>query len=274
MNLGEHAIGAIGLGTAPMAFKDITMKQAISTIQAAADAGVRFIDTALAYTRPGVGSFAEAAVATALRRRPERHHILVATKGGHRRVGDTFPIDASASALRRDCDASLRALAVDAIDLYQLHHVDPQVPLEESVWALHNLQEQGKIHRIGLSNVDIGQIARARSIATIVSIQNRFSLEHARDRRTVQYCAANGIAYLAYMPLGGTSGTPRHRGVADVARRHEVSRQQIRLAWILDQGAHIVPLVGSSRPETILDSLAAIDLRLNEDDLRLLDQQA
>jgi aryl-alcohol dehydrogenase-like predicted oxidoreductase len=257
-----------------MAFKDVSMEQAVATIRAAVDAGVRFIDTALAYTRPGFDSFAETAVAAALRGRSDRDQIVVATKGGHRRVGDSFPVDASAHALRRDCAVSLSALRVDAIDLYQLHHVDPRVPIEESVLALRDLQDEGQIRTIGLSNVDLTQIGQAQSIATIASVQNRFSLDYPDDRRTVEYCARHAIAYLAYMPLGGTRGTQGRADVDDIARRLQVSPPQIRLAWIRAQGAHIMPLVGASRPETIQDSVAAINVRLNQHDRQILDQTA
>jgi aryl-alcohol dehydrogenase-like predicted oxidoreductase len=164
--LGGRDVGVIGLGTAPVAFKDVTFGQAVATVHAAADVGVRLVDTALAYTRPGHDSFAEAVVAAALGARSGRDGVLVATKGGHRRVGDGFPIDASPAALRADCDMSLRTLGVEMIDLYQLHHVDPRVPLEESVTALRDLKDAGKIAMIGLSNVGVDQIERARAVTS------------------------------------------------------------------------------------------------------------
>jgi pyridoxine 4-dehydrogenase len=123
--------------------------------------------------------------------------MTIATKGGHRRAGDTFPIDASEPALRRDCEMRLRTLDIDTIDLYQLHHVDPHVPIEDSVGVLRDLQLSGKVRAIGLCNVDVEQIRRARTEAEIASVQNRFSIDYPSDRTTVEYCAANRITSLA-----------------------------------------------------------------------------
>jgi aryl-alcohol dehydrogenase-like predicted oxidoreductase len=264
--------GRIGLGTAQLAFKDVPFADAVATVRAAVDAGVRLIDTALAYTRPGYESFAEAAVAAALAGR--QPSVTVATKGGHRRVADDFPIDATPAALRADCEASLRNLKVDAIDLYQLHHVDPYVPLVESVGALLDLAGEGKIRQIGLSNVTIHQIEVARSVAPVASVQNRFSITWRRDRPALEYCRSVGITYFAYMPLGGGAGAPPlevRMSLERIAQGHGVSPQQVQLAWVIAQGPGVVPLVGSSRPGSITDSVAAARLSIPADEMRLLD---
>jgi aryl-alcohol dehydrogenase-like predicted oxidoreductase len=262
--IGNRGVGTIGFGTAPLAFKNVSVDQAVATVRAAVDSGVDLVDTALAYTRPGVESFAEAVVAKALGGGAD---VLVATKGGHRRAGDAFPVDARPASLRADCDVSLRTLGVDAIGLYQLHHVDPRVPLVESVGALEELRIEGKIGMIGLSNVDIAQIEQARTVAPIVSVQNRLSYADRDDLATAEYCGRQGIAYLAYMPLHGSGDVAAVQAVAD---RHGVSPQRVRLAWLLAQGTHIMALVGASRPATIVDSAPAGGLRLNDDDLRRL----
>ena len=262
--IGGRRVGRIGFGTAQLAFKEVSVGQAVATIRAALDSGIDVVDTALAYTRPGVESFAEAVVAKALGRGAD---VLVATKGGHRRDGDEFPVDARPAALRADCEASLRTLGVDTIDLYQLHHVDPDVPLMDSVGALEELRTEGKIRMIGLSNVDAAQLEQARTAATIVSVQNRLSVADRADLPTAGYCGQHGIAYLAYMPLHGAGDAAAVRAVAD---RHGVSPQRVRLAWVLAQGPHIMALVGSSRPVTIEDSAAAAGLHLDDDDLRRL----
>jgi len=269
--IGVRDIGAIGLGTAPLAFKDVSRPEAVGLIHAAIDAGVRLIDTAPAYTRSQAESFAEAAVAAALRCRQDREAVLVATKGGHRRVGDAFPVDARPSALRADCERSLRVLEVHTIDLYQLHHVDPRVPLVDSVGALADLRAAGKIRHIGLSNVTIEQIEQARDVAPIASVQNRLAWSDRDDLPTEAYCGAQGIAYLAYMPLGGTSN-PRAASpeLAAVAGRHDVSTERVRLAWLRAQGRQVLPLVGATRISTIRDSAAAASLELDETDLQLL----
>ena len=164
MLIAGRAIEGTGLGTAQFAFGDGTPEESVATVHAALDAGVMLIDTALAYTRPGVESYAEQVVARALRglttERP-----LVATKGGHWRRGDSFPVDGRPGTLRAHCEISLRTLEADRIDLYQLHHVDPRVPLPDSVGALGQLRQEGKIAAIGLSNVTVAQLDEALAVA-------------------------------------------------------------------------------------------------------------
>lgn len=248
-------MGEIGFGTAPLAFRDIPAEQAVATIHAALDHGARLIDTALAYTRPGVESYAESVVARAV---AGRDGVVVATKGGHYRAGDEFPVDARPAALRANCEVSLRTLGVDRIDLYQLHHVDPKVPLVESVGALRDLRHEGKVARIGLSNVDIEQITTAQAVTPIAAVQNRLSYSTRGDLPVAEHCRRLGIAYLAYMPLHG----PDDAALTEVASRHGVSTQRVRLAWLLTRAPGVVPLVGATRPASIVDSLAALTLTL------------
>jgi aryl-alcohol dehydrogenase-like predicted oxidoreductase len=263
-------VNRIGLGTAQLAFQDITAEQAVATVHAALDSGVRLIDTALAYTRKGVESFAEEIVARALAQWPAREEVLVATKGGHRRAGDEFPIDARPSALRADCETSLRNLGVERISLYQLHWVDPLVPLAESVGALRDLQRAGKIAEIGLSNVTVAQIEQARAEAHIATVQNRLSLADRDDLPTVAYCASIGLRYLAYLPLGGRDRQRDDRAVREVSAELGITVPQVWVAWTLAQGEHVTPLVGSSRPATIRESAGAGNL--SPSDLTLIRQ--
>ena len=211
MIAGRNVTG-IGLGTAQFAFRDGTAEESVATVRAAVDAGVGLIDTALAYTRPGHESYAEQIVARALRGvsgvRP-----LVATKGGHWRDGARFPVDGRPATLRAHCEISLRTLGVDRIDLYQLHHVDPAVPLADSVGALGELRRAGKIAAIGLSNVTLAQLNEALTVAPVAAVQNHLSAADPGDRPTALACAERGLLYLAYAPFGGPSGTPP-RGVA------------------------------------------------------------
>jgi aryl-alcohol dehydrogenase-like predicted oxidoreductase len=260
----------IGLGTAQLAFKDISSSQGVATVHAALDSGIRLIDTALAYTREGVESYAEDLVRRALSTRPDRDEVLVATKGGHYRSGDSFPVDASPAALRADCETSLRTLGVDRIGLYQLHHVDPAVPLAESVGALRSLRDEGKIADIGLSNVSVTQIELARAEAPIATVQNQFSMASRGDLPTVAHCASVGLRYLAYLPLGGPGSRRDDPAAAAVAARNGVSVAQVWLAWVLARGPHVTALVGASRPATIADSARADRLTLGPDDLALL----
>ena len=264
--IGGRRVAGIGLGTAPLAFRDITAAEGAATVRAALEAGVGLIDTALAYTRPGVESYAEQVVASALRgaagERP-----LIATKGGHWRDGDRFPVDGRPGTLRAHCDASLRTLQVERIDLYFLHHVDPAVPLLDSVGALEGLRQEGKIAAIGLSNVTTAQLDEARAAAPVEAVQNRLSYADPADLPTALACARDGIPYLAYAPLTRPSGPPLEAALT-VARRRHASVQRVMLAWLRAQAPGIVPLVGASRPASILDSADLLDL--TGDDLAAL----
>lgn len=269
MQIAGHDIGDIGLGTAQFAFRDGTVEDSVATVHAALDAGVMLLDTALAYTRPGVESYAEQVVARALRGL-KAGRPLVATKGGHWRRGDSFPVDGRPGTLRAHCETSLRVLEVDRIDLYQLHHVDPQVPLPDSVGALGQLQQEGKITAIGLSNVTVTQLNEALAVAPIAAVQNRLSHSDPGDLPTALACAERGVAYLAYSPFGGPSGLVPQTALA-VAERRSVSAYRILLAWLRQQSPNIVPLAGASRAASIRDSAALVDLTDQDfQDLRLL----
>lgn len=258
MRLAGREVSGIGLGTAQLAFRERSRAESIATVHAALDAGVRLIDTALAYTRDGVESYAEEIVAAAVRSWTHESPV-VATKGGHFRRGDVFPVDGSPAALRAHCEISLRTLGVDRIDLYQLHHVDPTVPLADSVGALLELREEGKVAEIGLSNVDVGQLDLARGVARIASVQNRLSVTEATDLSMVDACAARSVAYLAYMPFGGPGGA-MPPAAERIARAHAVSPQRVLLAWLRAQSGVVLPLVGASRAATIADSARDVDL--------------
>jgi aryl-alcohol dehydrogenase-like predicted oxidoreductase len=269
MLIGGHRVEGIGLGTAQFAFSDGTAEDSVATVRAALDAGVMLIDTALAYTRAGIESYAEQVVARALREaaRARGPRPLVATKGGHWRDGGQFPVDGRPDTLRAHCEISLRTLGTDQIGLYQLHHVDPRVPLADSVGALEELRREGKIAAIGLSNVSVAQLDEARAIAPIASVQNHLSLTAPGDLQLALACAERKVAYLAYAPFDGPSGTPPQAALA-VARRRGVSAHRVLLAWLRRQSPNIMPLAGASRPATIRDS--ALPLDLTDDELDLL----
>ena len=266
-SLSVRDVRGVGLGTAPFAFRDGTAEQSIATIEAALDAGVQLIDTALAYTRPGVESYAEELVGRVIRSR-SLDDVVVATKGGHWRSAEGFPIDGRAETLRAHIRISLRTLGVERIDLYQLHHTDPATPLGESVGALRELQQLGDIAEIGLSNVSIEQLVEARSIAEISSVQNRLSFSTFGDFPVAEFCRREGVRYLAYMPLDGAGGgDPRFALPRAIAARHGVSVQRLLLAWMQQLPLDLIPLVGASRPATIVDSVASTELLLDETEL-------
>lgn len=258
MLIADRRVDGIGLGTAQFAFRNGTTAEAVATVRAALDAGVTLIDTALAYTRPGIESYAEQVIARALRE-VTRDRPLVATKGGHWRDGDRFPVNGRPEVLRAHCEISLRTLAVDRIDLYQLHHVDARVPLPDSVGALEALRREGKIAAIGLSNVTAAQLDQALTITPVAAVQNQLSYGRPNDLPTALACGERGIAYLAYKVFTGAPGTPPEAALT-VARRRGVSVHRVLLAWLRSQSPHIIPLVGASRPPSIRDSAAPLEL--------------
>jgi len=277
--LGGLQVSAIGLGEMPMSLAGRPDEaQSIRTIHAALDAGVTLIDTADAYcideTEVGHG---ERLVAKALAAWPgDRDRVLVATKGGHTREGGEWNLDGRPEHLRQACEASLRALGVEAIGLYQFHRPDPKVPFAESVGAMAELKDAGKVRLVGLSNVSVDQIRQARQLVQVASVQNEFSPRFRRSEGELAFCAAEGIAFLPWSPLGGIGRGRelggRHRAFGEVAEAHGVSAQQVALAWQLAKAPAVIPIPGSSRPETITDSAAAAGLRLSDDELARLDR--
>ena len=208
--LGGTPVFPIGLGTMPLSVPGRPdEQQSIRTIRAALDAGVNLLDTADAYSfgEDDVGA-GERLIARALADVPAADRPLVATKGGHTRPDGRWELDGSPGYLRAACEASLRALETDRIDLYQLHRPDPDTPFAESVGALRDLRDEGKIRLVGLSNVTVAQLEEAEAIVEIAAVQNELSLEYVGplDKGEVAACAERGIPFLAWSPLGGASG--------------------------------------------------------------------
>ncbi|HEX2411395.1 MAG TPA: aldo/keto reductase [Solirubrobacteraceae bacterium] len=266
----------IGLGAMPMSLVGRPPEErSIRTVHAALDAGVNLIDTADAYAvdEQDVGHN-ERLIAEALRGR--RDGVIVATKGGHTRPGGAWELDGSREHLRAACEASLRALETDVIDLYQYHRPDPAVPYEESIAALKELQDEGKVRWIGISNASVEQIELACSIADIVSVQNQLSLEFTSpiDKGEVALCEERGIAFLPWSPLGGipraAEAAGEHAPVREVADAHGVSPQQVALAWLLSLSPAMIPIPGASRPESIEDSVKAVELELSDSELQAI----
>lgn len=276
--IGGVRVGAVGLGAMPMSLAGRPDEaRSLRTIHAALDAGVTLIDTADAYClgESEVGHN-ERLVAKALASWPGgRDGVLVATKGGHTRPGREWGLDGRPEHLRQACEASLRALGVEAIGLYQLHRPDPKVPFAESVGALAELRAAGKVRMVGLSNVSVDQIEQARRIVEVASVQNELSPRFRRSEGELAWCAAHRIAFLPWSPLGGIGRGgmlgQRHAAFAEVAGRHGVSPQQVALAWELAKAPVVIPIPGARRPETIADSAAAATLRLDADELDRLD---
>ena len=275
--IGDAEVSAIGLGAMPLSNPGRPDEaRALATINAALDAGVTLIDTADAYALGAADvGHGEELIARALRDRPgDTGDVLVATKGGHVRGADgSWLLDGRPEHLRRACEASLRRLGGDAISLYQLHRPDPEVPFEESVGELRALVDDGLVRRAGVSNTDTGQICAARAILgdALVSVQNELSPRFRSGEGGLRLCAEEGLAFLPWSPLGGIGRNAVGGALAEVAAAHGVSPQQVCLAWLLAKDDVVIPIPGSSRPETIRDSAAAAALRLDADELALLE---
>jgi aryl-alcohol dehydrogenase-like predicted oxidoreductase len=275
-NLAEANLFPIGLGEMPMSLAGRPPEErSIRAIHAAIDAGVNLIDTADAYCR-GEHDFGhgERLVAEALRGR--RDGVIVATKGGHTRPGGGWSLDGRPEYLRAACEASLRALETDRIDLYQFHRPDPDVPYAESIGAIKELQDEGKVRWVGISNASVEQIELACSIVDIVSVQNQLSLEYPYpiEKGEVAECERRGIAFLPWSPLGGIPNADRapasHDPVRAAAEAHGVSPQQVALAWLLALSPAVIPIPGASRPESITDSVRAVELQLSDEELQAI----
>jgi len=253
--------------------------QAVEVIQAALDAGVTLIDTADAYCLDDrdVGHN-ERLIARALKGwKDTPSQVLVATKGGIIRTGSRWLTDGSRSHLLAACEASLRALGVERIDLYQLHAPDPSVPFEESVGALAELRGQGKIRWVGLSNVSVGEIRAAEAIVPIMAVQNRLNpyFREALSDGVLRYCTERGIAFLAYSPTGGgrlNLKLPNHPVLQPMATRLGVSAHQLVLAWALAQSPVVIVIPSARTVDHARDSTRAAELSLSAADLAAIDR--
>ena len=276
LRAGQRAVSAIGLGGAPIALaaRIPDERSAVRMVHAALDAGVTLLDTADVYS-PGLGQgYSESVFGRAVRTwGPGRDDVLIATKGGKYWGPDgQVRVDGRPGYLIRACEASLRALGTDVIGLYQFHEPDPAVPFEESVGALGALRAAGKIRQIGISNTGVDLIRRALAVTPLASVQNQLSPGHPYGAAEIALCEQEGLAFLAYSPLGGLSaGSATGDRFAQVAREHEVSPQRVALAWELSLSPAVIPIPGSTRPQTILDSVQAAALTLSPSDLATLE---
>ena len=245
------------------------------TVHAALDAGVTLIDTADAYAwDESEMGHNEELVARALRSYPgDTSPVLVATKGGHTRVGRDWELNGSPQYLRRACTESLARLGVEAIGLYQFHRPDPSTPWEDSMGGLKTLHDDGLVRMVGISNADIPQIEQAREILgdALVSVQNQFSPGWSSSWDELRHCASVGLAWLPWSPFGGVSSAGSLDAAAPefatVAAELGVSVYQVTLAWHLAQADVVIPIPGASRPESIVDSAAATHVELSGDQL-------
>jgi pyridoxine 4-dehydrogenase len=242
---------------------------AIAVLRRAVELGVNLIDTADSYG-PEVS---EELIAEALHPYPE--DMLIATKGGLLRTGPgRWPADGRPEHLREACEGSLRRLRLEAIDLYQHHRPDPKVPYEESIGALKQLQDAGKIRHIGVSNVSVEQLETAREIVEIVSVQNRFNLTDRRSQEVLERCEELGVAFFPWAPIAAGELAEPGGPVDRIASEHTASPSQVALAWLMARSRVIVPIPGTSSVEHLEENLAAPALRLSEEEVAELESAA
>lgn len=264
VGLGDLTVNRMGFGAMRLTGPGVIGEPAdpensLAVLRRAVELGINFIDTAASYG-PEIN---EHQVAQALHPYPDG--LVIATKGGlhHERHGEWIR-DGRPETLRMLCEASLQRLRVDRIDLYQLHSVDPAVPIEESVGALVDLQREGKIRHIGLSNVDARQLAQARRVATIVSVQNRYNLVDRYSEGVLDVCERDGIAFLPWFPLGFGNLTRGAGRLADVALSRGATQAQIALAWLLRRSPVMLPIPGTSSLEHLEENVAGAALGLTD----------
>lgn len=247
--------------------------EARRVLRRAAELGVNLIDTADAYGP----EIAERLIAEALHPYPKG--LVIATKGGITRQGPARTEYVGRAGYLIQCvEMSLRRLKIERIDLYQLHRIDPRTPLEESLGALRQMHEQGKIRHIGLSEVTPAQIEEAQKIVPIVSVQNRYSLADRRHEETLRWCQQRGIAFLPWYPIvAGKILKPDHpsaRTLAQIASHHHATVAQLLLAWLLHRSPVILPIPGTSQVVHLEENMTAASMKLSPEDFAEIDGAA
>jgi aryl-alcohol dehydrogenase-like predicted oxidoreductase len=273
VRIGDFTVNRMGFGAMRITGEGIwgepnDRDRAKNVLKRAVELGVNFIDTADAYG-PEVS---ENLIAEALR--PYKG-LVVATKGGLTRGGPgQWTPDGSPAHLREACEASLKRLNLDTIDLYQFHRPDPKVPFEESVQTLADLQKEGKIKHIGLSNVSVEQIKQAQKITAIVSVQNHYNLQNREHEEVLQFCEQNKMVFIPYFPIGGKDSAIGEAGqslLTGIAAKYHASVRQIALAWLLRHSSVTLPIPGTSSIEHLEENIRAAAIELSDDEISSID---
>ena len=250
LTLGDTEVARIGLGTNRLTLTT----ENVEFIRQAVAAGIGLIDTAHLYT----GGQSEETIGAALSPPPDGR--IVATKGGFR------PGEGRPDVLRGQIEDSFRRLRTDAIDLYYLHRVDPETPLEDSLAVIKEYRDQGKIRHVGLSQVSIAQIERARELMPVVVVQNRYNLSERAHDEVVDYCAREGLVFVPFFPLGGDGGP----ALAEIAECHGATDVQIALSWLLKRSPAMLPIPGTLSLVHLRENLAALEIELTESEYEAL----
>ena len=248
--VGETVVRRVGLGTNRLT--NTPGNQAL--LREAVRAGVNFIDTAYLYT----GGDSERTIGAALAPFPQG--CVVATKGGYR------PGEGRPEVLSAQIEESLRRLRVDQIELYYLHRVDPETPLETSLAVIRDYRDQGQIQLVGVSDVGIEEIERARQVVPIAAVQNHYNLSDRRYEDVVDYCAEEQLVFVPYFPLRGDGGP----ALTEIARAHRATPSQIKLAWLLKRSPTMLPIPGTLSAQHLRENLAALEIELTEKEYQAL----
>jgi pyridoxine 4-dehydrogenase len=270
---GDLTVNRLGFGAMRITGAGIwgdppDLDQAHKVLRQAVALGVNFIDTADAYG-PDVS---ERLIAETLYPYPK--DLVIATKGGLvRPAPDKWTRDGRPEHLREACEASLKRLRLERIDLYQLHAVDPQVPIEDSLGELARLQKEGKIRHIGVSNVDVDQLARGRQVVSLVSVQNRYNVADRSSDPVLAVCERDGLAFIPWSPLS-QSARDSHEGSRAALERwateHQVSFPQAAIAWLLARSPAMLPIPGTSKVAHLEQNVAAAALRISPEEMRAI----
>src|SRR6266702_1767326 len=268
---GDLTVNRLGFGAMRITGEGIwgwpaDRNNALKVLRRAVELGVNLIDTADAYGP----EISELLIAQALYPYPEV--LIIATKGGLIRPGPgTWVPDGRPEHLKQAVEGSLKRLRLERIDLYQLHRVDPKVPLEESLGALKEMQDAGKIRHVGLSNVDPDEIARAREIVPIVSVQNRYNIEDRKSENVLAHCENENVGFLPWFPIGGGGGLKPENPLNAAAKAHRVSVVQVALAWLLERSDVMLPIPGTSSVPHLEENIAAAKLKLTPEEWKAID---
>ena len=243
--------------------------EAVRVLRRAVELGINFIDTADSYG-PGVS---EEIIAEALH--PYPANLVIATKGGFERPGpDRWVENGRPEHLRSACEGSLRRLRLDRIDLYQLHRIDPKVPAEDQLGTLKDLQAEGKIKHIGLSEVSVRQIQHAQTIVPIVSVQNRYSVADRGSEDVLEYCEKEKMGFIPWFPLAAGKLSGGDSPIRRVAERLKATPSQVALAWLLSRSPVMLPIPGTSSVEHLEENVAAAGLKIDEKKMQELGHAA
>ncbi len=243
--------------------------EAIRVLRKAVELGINFIDTADSYG-PGVS---EEIIAEALYPYPKG--LVIATKGGFDRPGpDQWVENGKPEHLRSACEGSLRRLRLDRIDLYQLHRIDPKVPAEDQLGTLQDLQAQGKIKHIGLSEVSVKQIQHARTIIPIVSVQNRYSISDRGSEDVLEYCEKEKMGFIPWFPLAAGRVSGADSPIRRLATELKATPSQVALAWLLARSPVMLPIPGTSKVKHLEENVAAVEIKSDANLMRELENMA